>query len=86
MLLLRNMKEGLDHWTTGPLIPLTAFLLMIRTNTWDEQHETRSGPLDHWTTGPLMPLNGVTLFQNLFWLDFAPKVAKGCVLADPIAS
>jgi hypothetical protein len=42
--------------------------------------------LDHWTTGPLMPLTGVTLFQNLFWLDFAPKVAKGCVLADPIAS
>ena len=47
---MSNMKAGLDHWTTGPLMPLTALPLIVCTNTWDEQHENRSGPLDHWTT------------------------------------
>jgi hypothetical protein len=29
ILLLRNMEEGLDHWTTGPLVPLTEFVLTL---------------------------------------------------------
>ena len=33
ILLLRNMEEGLDHWTTGPLVPPSEFVLTTCTHT-----------------------------------------------------
>jgi hypothetical protein len=59
---MSNMKLGLDHWTTGPLIPLTAFLLM--SSGYEAQEPERAEisnmklGLDHWTTGPIIPLTG----------------------------
>jgi hypothetical protein len=56
---MSNMKLGLDHWTTGPLIPLTAFLLM--SSGYEAQEPERAEisnmklGLDH---GPLIPLTG----------------------------
>jgi hypothetical protein len=67
ILLLRNMEEGLDHWTTGPLISLTEFVLTL----WIEScrkatFEYMKQGLDHWTTGPLIPL---TEFVLTLWIE-----------------
>ena len=32
------MREGLDHWTTGPLIPLTEFVLTSCMHTQNHVH------------------------------------------------
>ena len=69
ILLWRNMEEGLDHWTTGPLIPLTEFVLtswMMIESCRKATFEYMKQGLDHWTTGPLIPL---TEFVLTLWIE-----------------
>jgi hypothetical protein len=62
ILLLRNMEEGLDHWTTGPLVPLTEFVLTLWIESCQKAtFEYMKQGLDHWTTGPLVPLTEFVL-------------------------
>ena len=67
ILLWRNMEEGLDHWTTGPLIPLTEFVLtswMMIESCRKATFEYMKQGLDHWTTGPLVPLTEFVLIYG----------------------
>jgi hypothetical protein len=56
------MKQGLDHWTTGPLIPLTECVLTLWIESCQKAtFEYMKQGLDHWTTGPLVPLTDFVL-------------------------